>query len=191
MLDYSQITSQKYIVLDGEPYEVLDSHVFRKQQRKPVNQTKIKNLKTGKVTERSFHQSEKAEEAEIENKDIVYIFSKQDEVWFHSLGNKADRFAVDEKIIGDKKKFLKEGMEIKALVFNEEIIDFKIPIKVELKVKSAPPSVKGNTAQGGSKMITLETGADISVPLFINEGDIIRINTETGQYTERVEKKQS
>ncbi len=190
MLDYSQITSQKYIVLDGEPYEVLDSHVFRKQQRKPVNQTKIKNLKTGKVTERSFHQSEKAEEAEIENKDIVYIFSKQDELWFHSVGDKGDRFPVDEKIVGDKKKFLKEGMEVKALVFNEEIIGFKIPIKVELEVKSAPPSVKGNTAQGGSKMITLETGADISVPLFINEGDIIRINTETGQYTERVEKKQ-
>ncbi len=189
MLDYSQITSQKYIVLNGEPYEVLDSHVFRKQQRKPVNQTKIRNLKTGKVTERSFHQSEKAEEADIETKEIVYIFPKQDELWFHSVGNKGDRFPLNERIVGDKKKFLKEGAGVQALVFNEEIIDIKVPIKVELKVKIAPPSVRGNTAQGGSKVVELETGAEISVPLFINEGDIVRINTETGQYTERVEKK--
>ncbi len=189
MLDYSQITSQKYIVLDGEPYEVLDSHVFRKQQRKPVNQTKVRNLKTGKVTERSFHQSEKVEEADIETKSIVYIFSKQEELWFHSVGDKGDRFSLDSKIVGDGKKFLKEGMEIQALIFNDEVIDIKVPIKVELGVKIAPPSVRGNTAQGGSKVVTLETGAEISVPLFINEGDVVRVNTETGQYTERVEKK--
>lgn len=191
MLDYSQITPSKYIVLDGQPYEVLESKTFRKQQRKPVNQTKIKNLKTGKITERAFHQSEKAEEAEIKNRGVVYIFSKKEELWFHSVGDKGDRFPVDEKTVGDRKKFLKEGMEIDALVFDEEIIDFKIPIKIELKVKTAPPSVKGNTAQGGTKVVTVETGALVSVPLFINEGDVIRINTETGQYTERVEKKQS
>lgn len=190
MLDYNQITPSKYIVLDGQPYEVLESKTLRKQKRKPVNQTKLKNLKTGKVTERAFHQSEKAEEAEIKNKDIVYIFNKNDELWFHSVGDKKDRFPINEKIVGDKKKFLKENTEVEALVFNKEIIGLKIPIKLELEVENAPPSVKGNTAQGGSKIITLETGADISAPLFINEGDIIRVNTETGQYTERVEKKQ-
>ncbi len=188
MLDYNKITPNKYIVLDGEPYEVLDSHIFRKQQRKPVNQTKIRNLKTGKVTERSFHQSEKIEEAEIETKDIVYIFSKQEDLWFHSSSDKGDRFAMSEKIVGEKKKFLKEGTEVQAMMFNDEIIGIKFPIKMDLKVKTAPPSIKGNTAQGGSKVVLLETGAEISAPLFINEGDVIRINTETGQYTERVEK---
>lgn len=189
MLEYSQITPSKYIVLNGEPYEVLDSHIFRKQQRKPVNQTKIRNLKTGKVTERSFHQSEKVEEAEIENKDIVYIFRKQEELWFHSVGDKSDRFSIEESIIGEQKKFLKEGMEVRSTSFKDEIIDIKIPIKVELKVKMAPHAVKGNTAQGATKTVILETGAEVSTPLFINEGDIIRINTETGLYTERVEKK--
>lgn len=188
MLDYNQITPSKYIVLDGEPYEVLDSNVFRKQQRKPVNQTKLRNLKTGKVTERSFHQSEKAEEAEIETKNIVYIFEKKGEIWFHSEGNKGDRFPTEERIVGDRKRFLREGMEIQAMVFDDEIIDIILPIKMELKVKSAPPAVRGNTAQGGTKVVELETGAEVTVPLFINDGDIVRINTQTGEYTERVEK---
>ena len=189
MLEYNQITPSKSIILDGEPYEVLDSHVFRKQQRKPVNQTKIKNLKTGKVTERSFHQSEKVEEAEIENKDIVYIFKKQEELWFHTVGDKSDRFPINESVIGEQKKFLKEGTEIQAITFKDEIIGIKVPIKVDLEVKVAPHAVKGNTAQGATKTVTLETGAEVNTPLFINEGDVIRINTETGAYTERVEKK--
>lgn len=188
MLDYNQITPQKYIVVDGEPCLVLDSNVLRKQQRKPVNQTKIKNLKTGKVSERTFHQSEKVEEAEIETKNVIYIFQKKDEFWFHTVGDKSDRFFINENTVGSKNKFLKEGMEIQILLFNEDIIDIVIPIKMELKVISAPPAVRGNTAQGGTKVIELETGAEITAPLFINEGDIVRVNTQTGEYTERVEK---
>ena len=189
MLDYNQITPGEHIVFNSEPYEVLDSQILRKQQRKPVNQTKIRNLKTGKVTERTFHQSERVQKAEMEIKDIVYIFSKNNEIWFHSVGDKSNRFAINEDIIGDRNRFLREGTEIQAVVFNDEIIGVKISIKMELKVKDAPPAVRGNTAQGATKTVTLETGAEISVPLFINEGDIVRVNTETGQYTERVEKK--
>ncbi|MGM0629382.1 MAG: elongation factor P [Patescibacteria group bacterium] len=189
MLDYSQIASQKYIVLDREPYLVLESNILRKQQRKPVNQTKIKNLKTGKITERTFHQSEKAEEADIEEQTAVYIFEKRGELWFHSAEDKSERFSIEEKTIGDRRKFLKQGMEIKILVFNEEIIDVVIPIKMDLEVKTAPPAVKGNTAQGGTKVVELETGAEVTVPLFINEGDVVRVNTQTGEYAERVEKK--
>ena len=189
MLDYSSITSGKYITVDGEPYEVLSSHIFRKQQRKPVNQTKLKNLKTGKVTERSFHQSEKAEEADIETASITFIFSKQRELWFHSTGDKSDRFSVPERSAGNARGFLSEGMEIEALIYNEAIIGLKPPIKVDLTVTEAPPAVRGNTAQGGDKVVTVETGATVTVPIFINEGDVIRINTDTGQYTERVEKR--
>ncbi len=188
MLDYSQITANKYIVLDKEPYQVLESNILRKQQRKPVNQTKIKNLKSGKITEKTFHQSEKAEEAEIESKDSVYIFSKNNELWFHALGDKSDRFSINKNVVGERSRFLKEGMEVQALVFDDEIIGLEMPIKAELKVKEAPPSVKGNTAQGGTKVVVLETGAEVTVPLFINQGDIVRVNTHTGEYTERVEK---
>jgi len=186
MLEYNQITERKYIELDGEPYEVLSSHVFRKQQRKPVNQTKLKNLITGKVIERSFHQSEKVEEADIGRTDVKYLYTNRGEWWFCSPTDPSDRMKFSEEIIGDQRIFLKENAVVTAMTFNDEIIGFKLPIKVELAVTEAPPNVKGNTAQGGNKQVTLETGATVNVPMFINTGDILRINTETGEYVERV-----
>ena len=188
MLDYNAILPKKFIVLDGEPYEVISSHVFRKQQRKPVNQTKLKNLITGKVTERSFHQSEKADEAEIESKSIKYLYANKGEAWFCEENDPSKRFAIPEATVGSALQFIKANSLIDALLFNEEIIGVRPPIKVELKVKEAAPAVKGNTAQGATKQVVLETGATVNVPLFVNEGDILRINTETGEYTERVEK---
>jgi len=188
MLEYNEIKEKKYIVLNGEPYEVLSSHVFRKQQRKPVNDTKLRNLITGKVAERSFHQNEKAEEADISKKTIKYLYNNKGEWWFCEENNPGKRFKLSEDLIGNQGKFLKENTIVDGLLFNDSIIGLNLPIKVELKVTEAPPAVKGNTAQGGNKQITLETGAVISAPLFINEGDIIRVNTETSTYTERVEK---
>jgi len=186
MLNYNEITKGKFITLDDAPYETLSSHIFRKQQRKPVNQVKIKNLITGKVIEKSFHQSDNVEEASIENETIVYIYNNKGEFWFRDANDKSKRFNLSNEIIGEQMKFIKENSEITALVFNEKIIDIKIPIKTDLKVTEAPPATKGNTAQGANKQITLETGAVINAPLFINEGDIVRVNTETGEYTERV-----
>lgn len=190
MLDYNEITKNKFIVLDGAPYEVLSSNILRKQQRKPVNQVKIKNLTTGKVVEKAFHQSDHVPEADIETKTIVYIYNNKGEFWFRDVvppaGGKSKRFSLSEKIVGDKMKFIKENSDISALIFDEKIIDIKIPIKAELKVIEAPPAVRGNTAQGANKQVVLETGATINAPIFINEGDIIRINTETGEYAERV-----
>ncbi|MAZ41102.1 elongation factor P [bacterium] len=188
MLEYNEIKEKKYIVLDGEPYEVLSSHVFRKQQRKPVNDAKLRNLISGKVTERSFHQNEKAEEADISKKTIKYLYNNRGEWWFCEESDPSKRFKLEETLVGDQGKFLKENSFVDGLLFNEEIIGLKLPIKVDLKVTDAPPAVKGNTAQGGNKQVTLETGAVISAPLFINEGDVIRVNTESGSYTERAEK---
>jgi len=189
MLEYNEITQNKIIILDGEPYEVLTSHVFRKQQRKPVNQTKLKNLITGKVTERSFHQSESAVKADIETRPIDYIYSRGNEIWFNKHGNPKERFVISSDIIGDRSRFLKEKITIDSIVFNEKIIDVRFPIKIDLKVVEAPLAVKGNTAQGANKQITLETGAIITAPMFVNEGDIVRVNTETGEYVERIGKK--
>lgn len=186
MLEYNEITEHKFIVLDGAPYEVLTSHVFRKQQRKPVNATKLKNLITGKVTERSFHVSEKAKEADIASKEVKYLYNNRGEWWFASPENPSDRFKLDSEMIGEKGKFLKDNSIVETLVFDDEIIGVKFPIKVELKVTEAHPAVKGNTAQGGTKQVVLETGATINVPMFIKEGDMIRVNTETGEYTDRL-----
>ena len=186
MLDYSEITERKYIVFNDEPWEVLTSHVFRKQQRKPVNATKLKNLITGKVTEQSFHVSEKVEEAEIDSKDVKFLYSNRGEFWFCDPEDPSDRFKIEENTIGPQAKFLKMDCVIQVLSFGERMIGVKIPIKVELRVTEANPAVRGNTAQGGTKTVTLETGATINVPMFIKEGETIRVNTETGEYAERV-----
>ena len=186
MLEYNEIVERKFIILDGAPYEVVSSHVFRKQQRKPVNATKLRNLLTGKITERSFHQSEKVEEAEIISKEIKYLYTNKGEHWFSEINDPSKRFKLEAEMVGAQGKFLKQNSIVKALVFNENIIGLKLPIKVELKVTEAPPAVKGDTVTGGTKQITLETGAVINAPLFVNEGDVIRVNTETEEYAERV-----
>lgn len=188
MLEYNEIVERKYIVLDGAPYEVLTSHVFRKQQRKPVNATKLKNMISGKVTEYSFHQSEKVAEAEIETRDIKYLYVNRGEYWFCDPANPSARFSVDEDTVGPQAKFLRPNTEVQQMLFGELSLGFKLPIVVELKVTEAPPGIKGDTASGGGKAITLETGAVITAPFFVNEGDIIKVNTETGEYKERVSK---
>ncbi len=196
ILEYNEILPKRVILMDGEPYEVLDAHVFRKQMRKPVNQTKLRHLLTGKVTEQAFHQSEKAEEADLSSKEVKFLYHNKGEYWFCTPSNPADRFELEEDVVGMAGQFLKPNSIIDALVFDDpaidgagKIISVRVPIKVELLVKEAPPAVRGNTAQGGTKQIVLETGASVNAPLFINEGDLVRINTEVGQYVERVDKK--
>lgn len=186
MLEYNEITLRKYILIDGEPFEVLDSHVFRKQQRKPVNQVKMKSLLSGRIIERSFHQSEKVDEAELSTREIKYLYTNRGEIWFCEANDPAKRFTLSAEMVGVGFKFIKQNTLVEALVFDEKVIGVKLPIKVELKVTDAPPAVKGDTAKGGSKQITLETGAVINGPLFISEGDVIKVNTETGEYAERV-----
>lgn len=187
-LAYNEILPKKVIKFNGEPYEVISSHVARKQQRKPQNQTKLRHLISGRVVEQAFHASDKAEEADISVRPIVYLYTNKGESWFHSEGNPGDRFSLPENQVADKVKWLSEKDVIDAVEFEEEIISIRIPIKVELSVIEAPPAVRGNTAQGGSKQVTLEGGATVTVPLFINEGDVLRINTDTGEYVERVDK---
>jgi elongation factor P len=188
ILSYNEIVQKKVIDYNNEPYEVLSSHVFRMQQRKPVNQTKLRHLVSGKVIEISFHQNESVPESDIATMPATYLYTNRGESWFAELGNAKNRFAFPEDSVHDKIQWLKTNSEVETLVYNEKPVSVKIPIKVELRVTDAPPAVKGDTATGGSKQVTLESGATVMTPLFINEGDVLRINTETGEYTERVEK---
>ncbi len=189
MLNYNDITPKKYIDLDGEPYEVISSQVSRKQANKPVNKTKIKSLISGRVIEKVFHVSDKAKEADTETRTIKYLYSNRNEYWFSDKDDPSKRFNLPEDVVGKMSNFIKENSLIEALVFNDEVIGIKIPVKVDLAVKEAPPAVKGNSATGATKQVTLETGLIVNTPLFINEGDIISINTDTGEYTARAEKK--
>ena len=188
MLEYNEIKERKYISIDGDPYEVLSSHIFRKQQRKPVNATKLRNLLTGKVVERSFHQNEKVHEAEIDTEEMKYLYRGKGEYWFCDVKDPSKRFSLPESLVGEKGVFKKPNAIVSGLLSGGKTIGIQMPVKVDLVVTDAPPSLKGNTAQGGSKQVTLESGAIVSVPLFVNEGDTLRINTETGTYTERAEK---
>lgn len=192
MLDYNEVKERRFIILDGEPYEVLESQVSRKQQRKPVNQTKLRNLISGSTRQHTFHYADTVAEAEIDKKTVRYLFNKYNrqteltEYWFCDADDKSNRFEVSSAVLGDKIKFIKENSEVSAQLFGERIIGIDIPIKVELKVIEAPPNVKGNTASGADKKVVVETGAVITTPVFVEEGDVIRINTDTGQYVERV-----
>lgn len=188
-IDYNEIKERKFIVLDGAPYEVLASHVFRKQQRKPVNDTKLRNLITGKVTEYTFHVSDRVDEAEIDARDIMFLYHNRGEYWFCEANDKSKRFKLEAEQVGDQIKFIKPNSIVSLLSFEEKMIGLKTPIKVELRVKEAAPAVKGNTVQGGSKRVTLETGVELDVPMFVNEGDTIVVNTVTGEYVERLGKK--
>jgi elongation factor P len=188
VLSYNEITPKKVIVFNDEPCLVLSYHVFRKQQRKPVNITKLKSLKSGRVVENTFHVNEVAEEADLEYKNITFIYRKGTEFWFHTTGKPAERFTLEADLIGDQGKFIKERSELRALVYDEEVIGVTIPVKIELKVTETVDAVKGNTSSGALKEAIVETGAKVMVPMFINEGDIIAINTESGDYSERMEK---
>jgi elongation factor P len=188
VLSYNEIGLKKVILWNNEPYIVLASHVFRKQQRKPVNITKLKSLISGRVVEQTFHQNETATEADMDTRQIEYIYENRGEYWFHESGKPSERFSLPTDVVGDGIRFLPPKSTVEAIVFDERIIGIKMPIKVELKVKEAAPSVRGNTSSGATKEVTLETGATIQVPMFINEGDTVRVNTESGEYTERVEK---
>jgi len=185
MLEYSEIKEGKYVVFEGEPYEVISSHVFRKQQRKPVNAAKLKSLLTGRIIEHSFHASDKVEKALIDKTEVKYLYTNKDEYWFAEADDLSKRFKLPEMMLGPAAKFLKPNITIDAMLFDEKIIGVKLPIKMELKVIEAHDATRGNTAQGATKAVKLETGVLIQVPMFIKEGDTVRVNTETGEYVDR------
>lgn len=188
MLSYTDLKKGIFFIINGEPYEVLESKFSRMQQRQAVIQAKIRNLNSGKTFDRSFQPSDNFEEANIEKRQLLFLYGHRGAYMFASSQAKNVRFPVDENILKDQIKWLKPNTEVTALFFGEELIGLTLPIKVDLKVVEAAPGVQGDRAQGGTKPATLETGAVIQVPLFINQDDIVRVNTQTGEYAERAEK---
>ncbi|MCL5733358.1 MAG: elongation factor P [Patescibacteria group bacterium] len=188
MLSYTEIKKGTIIVYENEPYEILEHSFLRMQQRKAVAQTKMKNLINGKILSRNFQASDYFEEANIERKEAIFIYANRGEYWFHEKGDPRSRFSLKAEAIGEGANFLKPQTEVEMVIFNGRVINVIMPIKIDFKVIEAPPAIRGNTAQGGSKQITLEGGVKISAPLFIEEGDIVKINTQTGEYVERAEK---
>jgi len=185
MLNYNELKPGAIFILEGQPYEVLEFDFLRMQQRKPVAQTKIKNLITGKIINRNFQHTDNFQEAEIDYKNAKFLYAHRDKFVFSEINNPPARFEIPQEIIGEKSKFLKPNSEVELTVFEEKIINLHLPIKMNFKVTEAPPSIRGNTAQGGTKQVKIETGAFVAAPLFVEEGDVIEVNTETGEYTGR------
>lgn len=188
MLSYNDLKEGAMFVYEGAPYEVIKFAFLRMQQRKPVAQTSIKNLITGKILERNFHMNESFEEVEIEKMPVKYLYTNKGEYWFCDAKDASKRFSLTEDIVGTPAKFTKQNTEVVAMKWNEKIINIIWPIKADLKVTETPPGEKGNSAGNTTKAATLETGAIVQVPMFVNQGDVIRLNTSTGAYVERVEK---
>lgn len=187
-LGVNELKPKTYFLYEDQPYMVLETHHLKMQQRRPTVQVRMRNLINGKLLERNFAQSDVFDEADVSRQNVKYLYSHRDQYWFSYQKDPAKRFQLSSELLANTTKFLKANTILEAIEFEGNIITVDLPVKMDFKVTEAPPAIRGDTAQGGVKQVTIETGATINAPLFIEEGDTIRINTEMGQYVERVEK---
>jgi len=172
------------IEVEGEIYTVVDFQHVKPGKGAAFVRSKLRNLRTGTIMEKTFRAGEKVNKAHLERKEVEFLYKADDEFYIMDVET-YDQLALNEKQLGEKAKFIKENQRFNLLVFQEEIIDIDLPHTVELEVSNTEPGVKGDTAAGGSKPATLETGLVVQVPFFINEGDVLRIDTRSGSYIER------
>ena len=184
MLSISQLKPGLTVKVDGTPYIVLQA-VFSKQARGGgTNNTKLKNILTGATIQKTFQGNDQVEPAEITYSRAQYLYSTGDEYHFMD-GTTFEQFTFTAEDLGPATKFLIENTDVDIQNYENKPISVRLKPKVELKVIETEPGVKGDTASGGKKPAKLETGLVIQVPLFINEGDTLRINTDTSEYVER------
>lgn len=186
MLSFNEIRKGSIIVLDGEPYVVASAEFLRKQQRRPVMRTILKSLKSDAVKEHSFQQSDRVAEADIERSDCQFLYRGGTSFTFMNQTT-YEQFDIDADIVGDAATFLIEGQVVEVMLFEGEPVSIALPIKIERKVIEAPPGVRGDTSGSAMKDVVIEGDTKVKAPLFVNEGDIIRIDTRTGDYVERVQ----
>ncbi len=184
MLNLNEIKPGKLILVNNEPYLVVKAEHHKMGRGGAILKTKAKNLITGGVLDRTFQGNDKLEEATTEIKKVNYMYKDDTNAYF--MDNETyEQFEMAVEELGDKAKFLKDGTDVEVMYFDSRPISLKLPVKMDFKVVSSPPGVKGNSAGNVTKQVELETGAIISVPLFINQDEIIRVNTDTGEYVER------
>jgi len=184
MLNFNEIKTGRVIKVNGEPYVIIKTEHHKMGRGGAVLKTKCRNLINGNILERTYQGSEKAETAETQIKKANFMYKDKDEAYF--MDNESyEQFNLHVEEIGESAQFLKDGTDVDVLYFEGRPVSISLPIKMEFKVTSAPPGVRGNSAGNVNKVVEIETGAKISAPMFINEGDLIRVNTDTGEYVER------
>lgn len=186
MLSYSELIKGRMIIVNDQPYEIIEAQSVFKGRGHSYLQTRLKNLATGAVVAKTIQPREEFEEADIEKKEAKYIYNNKGKFVFAEVDNPSNRFELTLEQIGDESKFLKANEVVETILFNNKIINVKLPIKVQLKVIEVTPGVKGDRAASGNKTVTLENGTIMNAPLFINEDDVIEVNTERGEYVRRI-----
>jgi len=186
MLSISDIKQGTICKIGNDPYEVIWTQHVQMGRGGAILRLKIKNLADGKVLEKTLKGSDNLDEANLTRNKVNFLYS--DQSGCHFMDNETyEQFSFDTDKIGDKINFLKEGTQVTLLKSDDRPLTIQLPIKMDFKIVSAPEGVKGDTAQGKvTKPAEIETGYTVAVPLFVKEGDIIKINTETGEYVERV-----
>jgi elongation factor P len=187
MLGITDLKTGTTIDLNGDPIIVLDYQHSKMGRGGAVLRTKLRNLKTGATFDMTFKSSDKFEEATLERRPCQYLYQDGNGFAFMDTAS-FEQFTLSSELVGEKSRFLKEGGEFQIIFYEDQPVSVVFPIKMEFEVTHTEPGVKGDTAQGGSKPATLETGAIITVPLFVKIGDHIRVNTDEGTYVERANK---
>ncbi len=170
--------------MDSQVYQVVEFQHVKPGKGAAFVRTKYRNVKTGSVVERSFNPNDKYEEAKLDRRDMQYVYADGDLYYFMDQET-YDQTPISAANIGDSIKFLKEEMICKILSYKGEVFSVELPIVVELEITECEPGVRGDTTNNASKYATLETGAVVKVPLFVNQNEIIRVDTRTGEYLER------
>jgi elongation factor P len=184
-VDTSQFRNGLKIELDGEPFTMIFFQHVKPGKGGAFVRTKVKNLKTGRVLDRTFRAGERVDEADVDERTMQYVYQEGDNLVFMDTTS-FEQIPFTPAQVGDARKFLKENLEVSVVFWRGQPIGLELPSFIEASVARCDPGMKGDTASGATKPATLETGAVLQVPLFIKEGDVLRVDTRTGQYVERL-----
>lgn len=187
MYDTSDIRKNLKVILDGAPCVVIEFQFVKPGKGQAFTRTKLRNMITGNVLERTFKSGEKLQKADLEVRQMTFLYPEGDRYVFMDTESYEQTY-LDAESLGDGRYYLQDNMQVEVLLWNEKPIGVTPPTHVELKVRETEPGFKGDTSSNTLKPATLETGVQVMVPLFINEGDVLRVDTRTGEYVERVKK---
>jgi len=185
MIDANELRKGVTFILDGELYQVLEYQHYKPGRGNAIIRTKIRNLRTGATIPRNFLSGDRFEEAPVERRTVQYLY-EDGEAFYFMDSQTYDQIHMNADMVGDRAGFFKEGMEVALTVLENEVLDVDLPASVELEVVESELAVAGDTATGANKAVTCETGLRVNVPLFINVGDKIRVDTRNGEYLTRV-----
>jgi elongation factor P len=186
MASYStnEFRSGLKIIMDGDPYSIVENEFVKPGKGQAFNRVRIRNLRTGRQLDRNFKSGDTVEAADVVETDMQYLYNDGD-FWHFMVPDTFEQFTAGKEAMGESAQWLKDGVNCQVMLWNGAPLAINAPAHVELKIVETDPGVRGDTATGGQKPAKLETGAVVRVPLFLNEGEIVRVDTRTGEYLSR------